>query len=236
MLAILQARMSSTRLPGKAMAPILGQPMIGRQIERLQRATGISRILVATSEREDDDVLAGYCHGIGAEVFRGSLSDVLERFHEALIAAGRPEHFLRLTADCPLTDPAVIDLSIARHLASGADYTNTSAGWTFPKGLDVEVCTTEALSTAWWEATAPYDREHVTPFIYNRPKRFKVEAVTRDPPLRYRWTVDTPEDFAFAADVYTALYPQKPTFATADILAWQAEHPERVLVHEVEPT
>ena len=116
MLAILQARMSSTRLPGKVMAPILGQPMIGRQIERLRRAQGISRIMVATSTREDDDVLAGYCHGLDVEVFRGDLSDVLDRFHGALVAAGRPEHFLRLTADCPLTAPAVIDLCIARHL------------------------------------------------------------------------------------------------------------------------
>ena len=122
MLAILQARMSSTRLPGKVMRSILGQPMIGRQIERLRRAQGVSRIMVATSTREDDDVLAGYCHGLEVEVFRGELSDVLERFHGALAAAGHPEHFLRLTADCPLAEPAVVDLCIARHLQQGADY------------------------------------------------------------------------------------------------------------------
>ncbi len=232
MLAILQARMSSSRLPGKVMAPILGQPMIGRQIERLRRATGISRILVATSEREDDDGLAGYCHGLGVEVFRGELSDVLERFHGALAAAGRPEHFLRLTADCPLTEPAVVDLCIARHLESGADYTYNSAGWTFPKGLDVEVCRIEALDAAWFQASSAHDREHVTPFIYNRPNRFRIEAVTRDPPLRFRWTVDTPEDFAFAYDVYAALYPRKPDFGMDDILAWQDQHPDRVLANE----
>ena len=234
MLAVLQARMSSTRLPGKVMMTILGQPMIGRQIERLRRAQGVSRILVATSTREDDDVLAGYCHGIGVEVFRGDLSDVLDRFHGALVEAGRPEHFLRLTADCPLADPAVIDLCIARHLESGADYTHNTPGATFPKGLDVEVCKADALDQAWFQATAPYDREHVTPYIYHRPARFRIEAVTRAPPLRFRWTVDTPEDFAFAYDVYAALYPAEPAFATADILAWQAEHPERVLPNEVE--
>jgi spore coat polysaccharide biosynthesis protein SpsF len=233
-LAILQARMSSTRLPGKVMKPILGQPMIFRQIERLRRARGISRILVATSTRSDDDVLAGYLSGIEVEVFRGDLSDVLGRFHAALAAAGRPEHFLRLTADCPLTDPTVIDLCIARHVASGADYTYNSHGWTYPKGLDVEVCRTEALHTAWWQATDPYDREHVTPFIYGRPDRFRLERVTREPPLRYRWTVDTPEDFAFAADVYAALYAAKPAFTSEDILAWQAQHPDRVLVNAVE--
>ena len=218
--------MSSTRLPGKVMAPILGQPMILRQIERLRRAQRLTRILVATSEREDDDVLAGFCVGIGVEVFRGSLSDVLDRFHSALVAAGRPEHFLRLTADCPLTDPAVIDLCIARHLASGADYTHNSAGGTYPKGLDVEVCRTEVLDGVWWEATSSYDREHVTPFIYARPHRFRIEQVRRDPPLPYRWTVDTREDFAFAGDVYAGLYPAKPHFATEDI------HPDRILWNE----
>ena len=231
MLAILQARMSSTRLPGKVMAPILGQPMIGRQIERLRRADGISRIMVATSTREDDDVLAGYCHGLEVEIFRGDLSDVLDRFHGALAAAGRPEHFLRLTADCPLTEPAVIDLCIARHLERCADYTHNSPGWTFPKGLDVEVCRTEVLEAAWWQASSAYDREHVTPFIYTRPNRFRVEPVTRELPLRFRWTVDTEEDFAFAYDVYAALYPRKPDFGMEDILAWQAEHPDRVLVN-----
>ena len=234
MLAVLQARMSSTRLPGKVLAPILGLPMIGRQIERIRRARRVSRILVATSDGEDDDVLAAYCHGIGCQVYRGALADVLERFHEALAAAGEVEHFLRLTADCPLTDASVIDLCIARHLESGADYTYNTAGWTFPKGLDVEVCRTEVLNTAWWEATSAHDREHVTSFIYNRPRRFTIETVTRDPPLRYRWTVDTPEDFAFAADVYAALYPARPAFTTGDVLRWQEEHPDRVMVNEVQ--
>ena len=232
MLAILQARMSSTRLPGKVMAPILGEPMIKRQVERLQRAQGITRLMVATSTREDDDVLAGYCHGIGLEVFRGDLSDVLDRFHGALVEAGRPEHFLRLTADCPLTDPQVVDLCIARHLESGADYTNNCATWTYPKGLDVEICRTDVLDAAWFQASSDYDREHVTPFIYARPRRFKLEEVRRKPPLRFRWTVDTPQDFAFAVDVYNGLYPTKPAFGSADILAWQAAHPDRVLANE----
>jgi spore coat polysaccharide biosynthesis protein SpsF len=232
MLAIVQARMSSTRLPGKVMRSILGQPMIFRQVERLRRATTIDRILVATSEREDDDVLAGFCHGIGLEVFRGDIADVLDRFHGALEQAGRPEHFLRLTADCPLADPTVIDACVKRHLASGADYTHNTPGRTFPKGLDVEVCRSEVLDLAWFHASSPYDREHVTPYIYGRPKRFRIEQVTRDPPLRYRWTVDTPEDFRFVADVYTALYPADPAFTSVDVLDWQAAHPERVLVND----
>ena len=232
MLAILQARMSSTRLPGKVMRPILGQPMIYRQVERLRRSASVDRILVATSDREDDDVLAGFCHGIGLEVFRGDLADVLDRFHGALEQAGRPEHFLRLTADCPLADPGVVDACIARHLETGADYTHNTPGRTFPKGLDVEVCRSEVLDIAWWQAAAPYDREHVTPYIYNRPQRFKIAVLTRHPPLRYRWTVDAPQDFDFVADVYAALYPRDRAFTSVDVLDWQEAHPDRVLVND----
>ena len=233
-LAILQARMSSSRLPGKVMRPLLGEPMIGRQIERLRLAERLGPILVATSEDPGDDPLVAYVESLGVAVYRGSLHDVLDRFHGALEGHAAGPHFLRLTADCPLADPALIDLSIEVHLNSGADYTHTSPGWTFPKGLDVEVCTVAALNAAWAETADPYDREHVTPFIYRRPERFKVEQITRDPPLRYRWTVDTPEDFAFVADVYEALYPANPAFTSQDILAWQARHPDRVIPNLVE--
>jgi spore coat polysaccharide biosynthesis protein SpsF len=233
-LAILQARMSSTRLPGKVLKPLAGAPMIGRQIERLRRARGIARILVATSARADDDVLAAYVAGLGIEVFRGDLDDVLDRFHGALTAQGWPAHFLRLTADCPLADPGVIDLCIHRHLERGADYTHNSVGRTYPKGLDVEVCRSSALAAAWRETRDPYDREHVTPFIYRRPERFQVESVVHDPPLRWRWTVDTPEDYAFAQAVYDALYAAKPDFGLQDVLDWQGAHPERAMPCEAD--
>jgi spore coat polysaccharide biosynthesis protein SpsF len=232
-LAILQARMSSTRLPGKVMRPLLGQPMIARQIERLRRAGRLSAITVATSTDPGDDVLAAWCADNAIACFRGPLDDVQTRFLGALDAAGGPKTFLRLTADCPFADPAVIDACIAAHAASGADYTYNTRGWTFPKGLDVEVCETEALRRATAESADPYDREHVTPYIYGHPERFRVHAVTRDPPLRYRWTVDTPEDFAFVSAVYAALYPANPAFTTDDILAWQAAHPDQVLPNPV---
>jgi spore coat polysaccharide biosynthesis protein SpsF len=225
MLAILQARMSSTRLPGKVMRPLAGEPMIGRQIERLRRARRLDQIVVATSDRADDDPLAAYVEGLGVGLFRGDLNDVLDRFHHALEAHGRPEHFLRLTADCPLADPEVIDLCIACHLASGADITHNSVGRTYPKGLDVEVCRTAALDAAWAETREPYDREHVTPFIYARPARFRELSITHDPPERWRWTVDTPADYAFAAAVYDGLFAEKPDFLMLDLLAWQAARP-----------
>ncbi len=224
-LAILQARMSSTRLPGKVMRPILGQPMIARQIERLRRARRVSGITVATSTDPADDVIEAWCRANDVACWRGPLDDVRARFVGAIEAAGTPRSFVRLTADCPLADPALIDACIASHAASGADYTYTSKDWTYPKGLDVEVCETAALMRAVRESDDPYDREHVTPYIYRHPERFRLNPVMRDPPARYRWTVDTPADFAFVTVVYEALYPGKPDFDSDDILAWQAEHP-----------
>jgi spore coat polysaccharide biosynthesis protein SpsF len=228
-LAILQARMSSTRLPGKVMRPILGQPMIARQIERLRRARRLGPLTVATSTDASDDVIEDFCRSAGVGCWRGPLDDVLARFVGALQAAGSPKTFVRLTADCPLADPQLIDACIEAHAASGADYTYNWKDWTYPKGLDVEVCETAALMRAARESADPYDHEHVTPFVYRHPELFRLNAITRDPPLRYRWTVDTPEDFAFVTQVYEALYPAKPDFDSADILAWQAGHPDAVL-------
>lgn len=232
-LAVLQARMSSSRLPGKVLREILGQPMLARQIERLRRASRLTELVVATSTRPEDDAIAACCQTIGAACHRGPLDDVLARFLGALAAAGEPKTFLRLTADCPLADWSLIDRCVAAHEASGADLTHTSRDWTFPKGLDVEVCETAALVEAGRQAKDPYEREHVTPYIYRHPERFRLHDLTRDPPLRYRWTVDTPEDFAFVDAVYQALYPAKPDFTSDDVLAWQADHPDQVLLNHV---
>jgi spore coat polysaccharide biosynthesis protein SpsF len=231
-LAILQARMSSTRLPGKVLRPILGAPMLARQIERLRRSRYITRLVVATSTGMDDDAIADFCQGAEVDYFRGDLDDVLARFLGALDAFGPADTFLRLTADCPLADPYLVDEAIEAHRRTGADYTHVQQLWTYPKGLDVEVCQTAALRIVGREAEGS-DREHVTAFIYTRPERFKITALNRDPPLRYRWTVDTSEDFAFVTAVYSDLYPVDPAFTTDDVLAWQARHPERVLVNEI---
>jgi spore coat polysaccharide biosynthesis protein SpsF len=231
-LAVLQARMSSTRLPGKVMRPVVGRPMIGLQVERLRRSARLGRIVVATSIGPEDDPLADYVETLGLAVHRGERDDVLSRFHGAIEAHGGGEHVVRLTADCPLADPEVIDAVVARHLETGADYTANTEGRTYPKGLDVEVCRVEALEAAWAEATDPYEREHVTAFLYRRPERFRLAALTREPPLKYRWTVDTPEDFAFVEAVYAALYPAHPEFTSQDVLAWQARNPDRVIVSD----
>lgn len=232
MLAILQARTSSSRLPGKVLKDLVGAPMIVRQIERLRRARSITRIVVATSDQPSDDPLQAAVEAAGLEVFRGPLDDVLSRFVGAVARFGADApHLMRLTADCPLTDPALLDEAADFHLSEGADLTQVQDGWTYPKGLDVEVIRTPALLAAGAEAKAADEREHVTLFIHRRPQRFVMRSLKRDPPLRYRWTVDTAEDFAFVEAVYRDLHPSNPGFTSEDILAWQAAHPDRVLVH-----
>lgn len=223
--AILQARMSSTRLPGKVMKPLLGRPMIERQLERLQRCDTLDRIIVATSDDPSDDVLADHLRSIGVEVFRGSLTDVLDRYIACARAHGVSGRIVRLTADCPLADPTVVDDCVRLHERLGVDYCANSGRRTYPHGLDVEAFDLTALETAWREAKDPYDREHVTPYLYRNPDKFTVGHLVQDPDLsRLRWTVDTPEDFAFVEKVYEALYPAKPDFTSDDVRALPFAH------------
>ncbi len=213
--------MSSSRLPGKVMAPVLGEPMIGRQVERLRRAKRIDKLVVATSTDPSDDGLAAYCQSLDLWVFRGSLDDVLERFRVTLSAYPEAKAVVRLTADCPLADPDLIDRVIDHHHAVGADYTSNTLGTrTYPHGLDTEVIKPEALVAAAEGASDPYEREHVTPYIYRRPEAFRLAGVARHESLAMlRWTVDLPEDMAFVRDVYAQLYPLNPAFDSDAIAA-----------------
>lgn len=220
-LAILQARMSSSRLPGKVMAPVLGEPMIGRQVERLRRARRIDKLVVATSIEPSDDPLEAYVQSLGVQVFRGPLDDVLERFRATLARHPEAKTVVRLTADCPLADPELIDQVIEHHHAAGADYTSNTLGTrTYPHGLDIEVIKAEALIDAAGRARDAYEREHVTPFIYRRPATYRLAGVARGESLAaLRWTVDFPEDLAFVRDVYARLYPSNPDFDSDAIAA-----------------
>jgi len=226
MLAILQARCSSSRLPGKVLKPLVGEPMLARHIERLQRSRHISPLLVATSTDESDHPLAALCEHLGVPCHRGSLNDVLDRFFRAAEPLA-PEHLVRLTGDCPLADPEVIDATIEFHLNGGYDYTSNAIQPTFPDGLDVEVFRFACLRDAWHEATLPSEREHVTSFIYRRPERYRIGHYKQADDLSWlRWTVDEPADFEMVKAVYEALYPGKPNFTTTDVLHLLAEHPE----------
>jgi spore coat polysaccharide biosynthesis protein SpsF len=227
-LAILQARMSSTRLPGKVMRDLAGAPMIERQIERLRRASSLDRLVVATSDRPDDDGLAEHAAALGMGVHRGSLPDVLARFAGALEAFGPARHVVRFTADCPLIDPAVVDRLVAAHGESGADYsTNGGEGRAYPVGLDCEIMTAAALREAAHEAVDPYEREHVTPFIYRRPERYALHRLPGPPDQgELRWTVDTADDLAFARAVFAGLHARNPDFRAADVLAFVRSRPD----------
>ena len=213
--------MSSTRLPGKVMAPVLGEPMIGRQVERLRRAKLIDRLVVATSIDPSDDPLADYCASLDVSVYRGSLDDVLSRYGAALALHPETKAVVRLTADCPLADPALIDRVIEHHHEAGADYTSNTLGTrTYPHGLDTEVIRPDVLILAADRAKDPYEREHVTPYIYRRPEMFRLAGVAREKSLaNLRWTVDFPEDMAFVRDVFARLYPLDPKFDSDAIAA-----------------
>jgi len=223
--AVLQARMSSTRLPGKVMKPLAGRPMIERQIERLRRCRRLGRIIVATSTDPSDDPLAAHLDGLGVDLFRGPLGDVLERYLGAARAFGLSGIMVRLTADCPLADPEVIDAGVELQARLGADYVSNGRRRTYPRGLDVEVFRLSALEAAGREAADPYDHEHVTPFLYHHPERFTQGELVQDrDESALRWTVDTPEDYAFVARVYDALYPHKPDFTSDDVRALPFSH------------
>lgn len=223
--AVIQARHSSTRLPGKVLKPILGRPMLERQIERLRRARRIDRLTVATSDQTDDDVLARLCGALGVRCHRGSLEDVLDRVYAAALPDA-PGHVVRLTADCPLADPDLIDQVVGFCVEGGYDYASNVLEPTFPDGLDIEVMRLESLAAAWREATLASEREHVTPFLYKHPERFSLGSYKSAQDLSsLRWTVDEPEDFELIERIYRELYPRNAAFTTSDILRLLDENP-----------
>jgi len=224
--AVLQARTSSTRLPGKVLADLCGRPMLARQVERVSRARRLDDLVVATSDQPGDDALADLCREMGVACFRGSLEDVLDRFASAA-ARHRAEAVVRLTGDCPLADPGVIDATIGFFLEGGYDYAANCRPPTLPDGLDTEVFTFAALEAAWREAADPFEREHVVPFIIRRPGRFRIGNLAwPEDRSGLRWTVDEPRDLDFVRAVYAALFPANPAFGWEDVLRLLAERPE----------
>ncbi|PCH97334.1 MAG: spore coat protein [Gammaproteobacteria bacterium] len=215
---ILQARFSSTRLPGKVLKKIVNKPMLALQIERIQTAKFIDKIIVATSLGKEDDDIALLCESLGVYCFRGSLDDVLDRFYQT--AKQFPcDHIVRLTGDCPLIDSEILDSVINLHLENNADYTSNIEPPMLPDGLDVEIFTLSSLNRAWKEAKKPSEREHVTPYIRNNPELFTQQNFSYHKNLSHlRWTVDEKEDFEFVSHIFQSLYNDKPTFDMEDIL------------------
>jgi spore coat polysaccharide biosynthesis protein SpsF (cytidylyltransferase family) len=219
-LAIVQARMSSTRLPGKVLADVEGEPMLALQLRRLERSRAIDRIVVATSDDPSDDPIAAAAVELSVKVHRGPLHDVLARFAGA--AAGHDGPVLRLTADCPFIDPAVVDDLVALFTADPvAAYGSNVDERTYPDGLDVEIFTPEALTEAARRATDPVDREHVTTLIRRERDRFPAVSLVRtsEPLGHLRWTVDDQADLEFVRNVVRRLGDRRHAATLEEILA-----------------
>lgn len=227
--AIVQARMSSSRLPGKVLKEINGKPMIAHVVERTRRAGSVNFVAVATTTDAADDAVERWCQESQTACYRGNMFDVLDRYYQAarLYAA---DIIVRVTADCPVIDPQVIDDTVAAFHAHNADFSANRLpppwGRTFPIGLDTEVCRFTALERAWKEAREDHEREHVMPYLYDTPGRFTVYQLNTMPDYgTLRWTVDTPEDLEFIRAVF-ALLQDKENFTWLDVLAVTQAHPE----------
>jgi spore coat polysaccharide biosynthesis protein SpsF len=224
--AIVQCRMTSTRLPGKVLMPLCGAPMLERMLERVGTARRLDATWVATTINATDDPVVDLCSRLGYPCHRGSEHDVLSRFAET---SGRSsaDAVVRLTADCPLIDPGLIDQAVDRYLQGDCDYVSNMHPPTWPYGMAVEVFSAAALHEAQAEATLDAEREHVTPFIYWRPDRYRIANVALEEDLsHHRWTVDTPEDYDLVSRLFEAVYPSHPCFTLNDTLAAMAQHPQ----------
>lgn len=197
--------MGSSRLPGKVLQDLAGQPMLHRVVDRVGRAKTLDDVVVATTTRPDDDIIEQLCSANGWNCFRGSENDVLDRYYKAAVDS-RAQVVVRITSDCPLIEPLIVDRVVQefRDAQPNVDYTsNVVSLRTFPRGLDTEVLRFDVLERAWREDRNPAWREHVTPYIYRHPELFRIHCVTSD--IDYssmRWTVDTPEDLDFVRHIY----------------------------------
>lgn len=224
--------MGSTRLPGKALTPIEGKPMLEHVLRRVRRARSIDAAVVATTTSKRDDAIVEFCREKGYQVYRGSEDDVLDRYRNTADQFGA-DIVVRITSDCPLMDPAIIDKTVAAFLDSKppVDYAaNVLEPRTYPRGLDVEVMSRTALEKAWTDDKDPKSREHVTPYIYRHPDRFELRRVTNDRDLSaMRWTVDTDADLAFVREVYEGFANDE--FGQSEVLALLESRPELSLIN-----
>jgi spore coat polysaccharide biosynthesis protein SpsF len=216
--AIIQARMGSSRLPGKVLTDIGGRTMLERVVTRAARAHRLDAVVVATTTDSRDDAVVRECERLGFPSFRGSENDVLDRYYGAA-RAFEAESVVRITSDCPLIDPTLVDRVVGELASQKADYASNTLVLSYPRGLDAEAFTMAALTTAWASGTAPYERVHVTPFLYRHPERFKLVNVACPEDLSsLRWTVDTADDLRLVRSLYDRAGTQsEPTWL--DVLA-----------------
>ena len=230
----MQARLGSTRLPGKVLLDLAGEPLIVRMVERIACIKTSARIVVATTTEDLDDRLVEICRAASIPVFRGHPTDLLDRHYQAALEYGA-EAVAKVPSDCPLIDAGIIDQVLARFALGDSDYVSNLHPASYPDGNDVEVMTKAVLEVAWREARLPMEREHTTPYLWERPERFRIanvlwepepDGIQRDYSISHRWTLDYTEDYEFIRRVYTELYPVDQAFGLYDILDLLKRKPE----------
>jgi spore coat polysaccharide biosynthesis protein SpsF len=226
--AIIQARMGSTRLPGKVLIKICGKTVLEHVVDRVGQSKMINDIIIATTTNIKDDVIEAEADRLGVKVFRGSEEDVLSRYYEAAVKF-EADIIIRITSDCPLIDPRIVDKMIGRYLEKKGeiDYLSNTVDRTFPRGLDAEIFAFEILKRANYEAKDLAEREHVTPYIWRNPGLFRNEHyINQTDHSNYRWTLDTKEDLKLIKSIYEQLFPVKDRdFYMEDILDLMEELP-----------
>jgi spore coat polysaccharide biosynthesis protein SpsF len=216
--------MGSSRLPGKVLLDISGRPMLWYVVQRTRAAHTLNDVIVATTTEPADELIVDFCREHNISCFRGSEKDVLDRYYQAALES-RAEAVVRITSDCPLIDPEIIDKTVRAFWETKPDYASNTRVRTYPRGLDTEVMAFTALQTAWNEAVHPYQRSHVTPYLYENPACFRILPVTGDEDHSdYRWTVDTPEDLEFVRAVYSRFEDEKVSWR--DVLDLMAREPK----------
>ena len=222
--------MGSERLPGKVLLDIEGQTMLERVVRRIQRSSSIDDVVIATTDRPADVVVAGEAEKIGVKVVRGDEDDVLDRFRQAAIESGAAT-IVRVSADSPLVDPEVIDMVVDAFLSHDVDYASNKLEPSFPLGLDVEAFSRDALESAWQDAAEPYERSHVTVRMYSSASSMRLLPVTTTPDRHgWRWTVDTAEDLEFARQVFRRMGGGND-FSWRDVVSLIEANPELAAIN-----
>jgi len=223
--AIIQARMGSTRLPGKVLMDLGGKTVLARVVSRLRRATLLHEIVVATTDSVADNAIVRECDRLGVLFFRGSENDVLDRYYQAARMCSA-ETVVRITSDCPATDSQLVDETIRIFQQEHADYASNVFPRTYPRGLDTEVFTVAALEQGWRDAHEPHEREHVTPYFYEHPELFRLVSLRgRIDYSRYRWTLDTAEDLKLLRTIY-ARFDNRDDFSWSEVIQLMEREPE----------
>jgi spore coat polysaccharide biosynthesis protein SpsF len=230
---IVQARMTSTRLPGKVLKEVMGKPLLEYQIERLKRSEMADEIIIATTVNDTDLPIVRLCERLNIAYFRGSEEDVLSRYYYAAKQYSG-DVIARVTSDCPVIDPKIMDNVIKYFIDNQdwCDYASTGDD-SYPRGMNTEVFSFNGLEQAFANATKPYEREHVTPYFYLNPDKSTIRYVPyKEDYSQHRWTVDTPEDFELIKRILEALYPQKKEFTLEDCLDLLQRNPEWSLINK----